>query len=123
MWPAGAGHRRRGAARRRARDARLRRHPGDRAGMTSATAGTGTPAKGLCERLDAASLLRDEGGAIRVPVLARGRLVAPAGDAVLEIREATVDRATMRPDGHWRRLILPRVDAADLLYEDPAAVR
>lgn len=91
--------------------------------MTSATAGAGSLAKGLCERLDAAGLLRDDGGAIRVPVLARGRLVAPAGDAVLEIREATVDRATMRPDGHWRRLILPRVDAADLLYEDPAAVR
>ena len=77
----------------------------------------------LCERLDTAGLLRADGDAIRVPVLARGRLVVPEGDAVLEIREATIDRATMRPDGGARRLVLPRVAAADLLYEDPGTVR
>jgi len=77
----------------------------------------------LCEHLDTAGLLRADGDAIRVPVLARGRLVVPEGDAVLEIREATIDRATMRPDGGARRLVLPRVAAADLLYEDPGTVR
>jgi len=77
----------------------------------------------LCEHLDTAGLLRADGDAIRVPVLARGRLVVPKGDAVLEIREATIDRATMRPDGGARRLVLPRVAAADLLYEDPGTVR
>src|SRR5215470_14196879 len=84
---------------------------------------TGSGAAKLGARLDASGLLRDDAGAIRIPVLVQGRLVAPRGDAVLEIREATVDRATMRPDGGGRRLILPRVDAADLLYEDPGAVR
>jgi hypothetical protein len=89
--------------------------------MTRGTTGTGRAELGA--RLDASGLLRDDAGVIRVPVLVRGRLVVPQGDAVLEIREATVDRASMRPDGGWRRLILPRVDAADLRYEDPGAVR
>jgi len=79
-------------------------------------------ARALCERLDAAGLLRDDRGTIRVPVLVRGRLLVPDGDAVLEIGETTIDRATMRPAG-GRRLALPRVAAADLLYDDPAGVR
>jgi hypothetical protein len=91
--------------------------------MTRAGAVTGAPAAAICDRLDAAGLLRDVGGTIRVPVLTRGRLVAPQGDDVLEIRERTIDRATMRPDGASRRLLLPRVDAVDLLYEDPGALR
>ena len=91
--------------------------------MSGTRTGGGVSALALCERLDAASLLRADGDAIRVPVLARGRLVVPEGDAVLEIREATIDRATMRPDGGARRLVLPRVAAADLLYEDPGTVR
>ena len=92
--------------------------------MSGARTAGRVSAAALCERLDAAGLLRSAAGdAIRVPVLARGRLVAPAGDAVLEIREATIDRATMRPDGGARRLVLPRVAAADLLYEDPGTVR
>lgn len=91
--------------------------------MTGAKSRTRASAAALCERLDAAGLLSDDGGTIRVPVLTRGRLVVPEGDAVLEIQETTIDRATMRPDGGRRRLILPRVDAADLLYEDPGAVR
>ena len=86
----------------------------------SATAGL---ASALCESLDAAGLLRDDGGEVRVPVLVRGRLVAPEGSGVVEIREATLDRATMRPDGGGRRLLLPRIEAADLLYADPGAVR
>jgi hypothetical protein len=89
----------------------------------SARIGGSVSARALCERLDAARLLRDDDGAIRVPVLARGRLIVPEGDAILEIREATIDRATMRPDGGARRLVLPRVAAADLLDEDPAALR
>jgi hypothetical protein len=80
-------------------------------------------APALCERLDGAGLLCADAGAIRVPVLVHGRLVAPAGDAVVEIRETTLDRATMRPDGGERRLVLPRVAAANLLYTDPGAVR
>jgi hypothetical protein len=80
-------------------------------------------ASGLCEQLDAAGLLRDDGGIVRVPVLARGRLRVPEGDGLLEIHEATLERATMRPDGRARRLLLPRVAAADLLYADPGAVR
>jgi len=91
--------------------------------MRSVATGTSISAPALCERLDAAGLLRDDGGTIRVPVLARGRLIVPEDPGVLEIREATIDRATMRPDGGSRRLILPRVAAADLLYEDPGAVR
>ena len=77
----------------------------------------------LCEDLDAADLLRDRAGAVRVPVLVRGRLVAPGGEAVVEVSEATIDRDTMRADGGRRRLLLPRVEAADLLYPDAAAVR
>jgi hypothetical protein len=91
--------------------------------MRGAHPGTRLSAPALCERLDAAGLLRDDGGTIRVPVLARGRLIVPEDAAVLEIREAIIDRATMRPGGGSRRLILPRVAAADLLYEDPGAVR
>jgi hypothetical protein len=87
------------------------------------SASTGIAPASLCERLDAAGLLRDDAGAVRVPVLVRGRLLAPEGDAVLEIREATVDRATMRPDGGGRRLLLPRVTAAELRYAEPGAVR
>jgi hypothetical protein len=86
----------------------------------SASIGT---AAALCESLDAAGLLRDEAGVVRVPVLVRGRLVVPDGDHVIEIREATIDRATMRRDGGGRRLRLPRVGAADVLYADPGAVR
>jgi Acyl-CoA reductase (LuxC) len=77
----------------------------------------------LCERLDAAGLLRADGDTVRVPVLVRGHLVAPAGDAVLDIEETTLDRATLRRDGGTRRLVLPRVAAADLRYADPGAVR
>ena len=91
--------------------------------MSGTRTGGSVSALALCERLDTAGLLRADGDAIRVPVLARGRLVVPEGDAVLEIREATIDRATMRPDGGARRLVLPRVAAADLLYEDPGTVR
>ena len=91
--------------------------------MSGTRTGNKVSALALCERLDTAGLLRADGDAIRVPVLARGRLVMPEGDAVLEIREATIDRATMRPDGGARRLVLPRVAAADLLYEDPGTVR
>jgi Acyl-CoA reductase (LuxC) len=91
--------------------------------MSGTRTGGSVSAIALCERLDTASLLRADDDAIRVPVLARGRLVVPEGDAVLEIREATIDRATMRPDGGARRLVLPRVAAADLLYEDPGTVR
>jgi len=91
--------------------------------MSGTRIDNGVSALTLCERLDTAGLLRADGDEIRVPVLARGRLVVPEGDAVLEIREATIDRATMRPDGDARRLVLPRVAAADLLYEDPGAVR
>ena len=91
--------------------------------MSGTRTGNRVSALALCERLDTAGLLRADGDAIRVPVLARGRLVVPEGDVVLEIREATIDRATMRPDGGARRLVLPRVAAADLLYEDPGTVR
>lgn len=91
--------------------------------MSGTRTGGSVSALALCERLDTAGLLRADGDAIRVPVLTRGRLVVPEGDAVLEIREATIDRATMRPDGGARRLVLPRVAAADLLYEDPGTVR
>ena len=91
--------------------------------MSGTRTGGSVSALALCERLNTAGLLRADGDAIRVPVLARGRLVVPEGDAVLEIREATIDRATMRPDGGARRLVLPRVAAADLLYEDPGTVR
>ena len=91
--------------------------------MSGARTGGRVSALALCERLDTADLLRVDGDAVRVPVLARGRLVVPEGDAVLEIREATIDRATMRPDGGARRLVLPRVAAADLLYEDPGTIR
>ena len=91
--------------------------------MSGTRTGGSVSALALCERLDTAGLLRADGDAIRVPVLARGRLVVPEGDVVLEIREATIDRATMRPDGGARRLVLPRVAAADLLYEDPGTVR
>jgi hypothetical protein len=80
-------------------------------------------APGPCDRLDRAGLLCADAGVIRVPVLLRGRLVAPEGDAVIEILESTIDRATMRADGGVRRLRLPRVAAADLTYPDPAAVR
>jgi acyl-CoA reductase LuxC len=82
----------------------------------------GVAARALCERLDAAGLLRDDRGTIRVPVLVRGRMLVPDADAVLEVGETTIDRATMRPAG-GRRLVLPRVGAADLLYHDPAGVR
>jgi len=91
--------------------------------MSGTRTGNKVSALALCERLDTAGLLRADSDVIRVPVLARGRLVVPEGDAVLEIREATIDRATMRPDGGARRLVLPRVAAADLLYEDPGTVR
>jgi Acyl-CoA reductase (LuxC) len=77
----------------------------------------------LCDGLDRARLLCVDAGVIRVPVLIRGRLVMPEGDAVIEIVETTIDRATMRADGGVRRLLLPRVAAADLTYSDPAAVR
>jgi hypothetical protein len=77
----------------------------------------------LCDELDRAGLLCADADAIRVPVLTRGRLVVPEGDAVIAIVEATIDRATMRADGGVRRLVLPRVAAADLTYPDPAAVR
>jgi hypothetical protein len=80
-------------------------------------------ASDLCEGLDRAGLLCAGAPVIRVPVLTRGRLVVPAGDAVIEIVEPTIDRATMRADGGVRRLQLPRVAAADLTYPDPAAVR
>ena len=52
----------------------------------------------VCDRLDAAGLLRDDAGVVRVPVLVRGRLVVPEAGGVLEIREPTLDRATMRAD-------------------------
>ena len=91
--------------------------------MSGTRTGGRVSALALCGRLDTAGLLRADGDVIRVPVLARGRLVVPEGDAVLEIREATIDRTTMRPDGGARRLVLPRVAAADLLYEDPGTVR
>jgi acyl-CoA reductase LuxC len=91
--------------------------------VTATRTGHGVPAAELCDRLDRAGLLRADGDAVRVPVLVRGRLVAPEGDAVVEIREATIDRATMRANGGARRLLLPRIAAADLLYEDPAMVR
>jgi acyl-CoA reductase LuxC len=81
-----------------------------------------TPAA-VCDRLDAAGLLRHDAGVVRVPVLVRGRLVVPGAGGVLEIREPTLDRATMRADGGARRLVLPRIAAADLLYADPGAVR
>ena len=77
----------------------------------------------LCEALDRAGLLCADAGVIRVPVLTRGRLVAPEGDGVIEIVEPTIDRATMRVDGGVRRLRLPLVAAADLTYRDPATVR
>jgi len=80
-------------------------------------------ASGLCDGLDRAGLLRADAGVIRVPVLTRGRLLVPEGDAVIEIVESTIDRATMRADGGVRRLLLPRVAAADLTYPDPASVR
>jgi Acyl-CoA reductase (LuxC) len=80
-------------------------------------------APNLCDELDRARLLCADAGVIRVPVLTRGRLVVPEGDAVIEIVETTIDRATMRADGGVRRLRLPRVAAADLTYPDPAAVR
>lgn len=82
------------------------------------------PVASPCDRLDAAGLLCDDGGTVRVPVLVRGRLVAPArDDDGLELREATIDRARMRPDGRSRLLRLPRVGAPELLYDDPGAVR
>ena len=107
----------------------------------------------IVEALDREGLLCPlEGGLVRVPHLVRGRLVAPpaigadearaalaaagpgatyarvaaregrAGAQVL--RETLVDRATMRAraDGD-RVLVLPDVDAAALLYEDPGAER
>lgn len=77
----------------------------------------------LCDGLDRARLLCADAGVIRVPVLTRGRLVMPEGDAVIEIVETTIDRTTMRADGGVRRLLLPRVAAADLTYSDPATVR
>jgi hypothetical protein len=77
----------------------------------------------LCAALDRARLLCADAGVIQVPVLTRGRLVAPEGDTVIEIIETTIDRATMRPDGGVRRLRLPCVAAADLTYPDPGAVR
>ena len=80
-------------------------------------------AQSLCDGLDRAGLLCADGGVIRVPVLIRGRLVMPESDAVIEIVETTIDRATMRADGGLRRLLLPRVAAADLTYSDPATVR
>ena len=80
-------------------------------------------APGLCDHLDRTGLLRAEAGVIRVPVLIRGRLAVPEGDAVVDLVETTIDRATMRPDGGVRRLQLPRVAAADLTYPDPATVR
>ena len=80
-------------------------------------------APGLCDDLDRMRLLRADAGVIRVPVLIRGRLVVPEGDAVVDLVETTIDRATMRPDGGVRRLQLPRVAAADLTYPDPATVR
>ena len=78
---------------------------------------------GLCDGLDRAGLLCADAGVIQVPVLTRGRLVVPEGDAVIEVVETTIDRATMRADGGVRRLRLPRVAAADLTYSDPAPVR
>jgi hypothetical protein len=83
----------------------------------------GVSARALCERLDGAGLLCDDRGTIRVPVLVRGRLVVPPDDDVIEIGETTIDRASMRPTGGARRLVLPRVATADLLYHDPAGVR
>ena len=77
----------------------------------------------LCEGLDRAGLLCVDAGVIRVPVLTRGRLVVPEGDAVIEIVEPTIDRTTMRADGGVRRLRLPRVAATDLNYPDPSTVR
>ena len=77
----------------------------------------------VCDRLDQAGLLYADAGVIRVPVLTRGRLVVPEGDAVIELAEPTIDRTTMRVDGGVRRLRLPRVAAADLTYSHPAMVR
>jgi hypothetical protein len=107
----------------------------------------------IVEALDREGLLCPlEGGLVRVPHLVRGRLVAPppigadearaalatvgpgatyarvapreerAGAQVL--RETLVDRATMRARaGDDRVLVLPDVDAASLLYEDPGGER
>jgi Acyl-CoA reductase (LuxC) len=80
-------------------------------------------APNLCDGLDRAGLLCADADVIRVPVLARGRLIVPESDAVIEIVETTIDRATMRADGGVRRLRLPRVAATDLTYRDPASVR
>ena len=73
----------------------------------------------VCDRLDAAGLLRDDAGVVRVPVLVRGRLVVPEAGGVLEIREPTLDRATMRADGGARRLVLPHPSRGTLLLEAP----
>ena len=106
----------------------------------------------IVEALDRAGLLCPlDGGLVRVPHLVRGRLVAPppigadearaalatagpgatyarvagrderAGAQVL--REALVDRATMRARADDRVLVLPDVDAASLLYKDPSGER
>ncbi len=93
--------------------------------------------KALCESLH---LLHDDAGVVRVPMLVKGKIVAPPkvtreqidaafagkGDdvtyAALEsaqvLREPIIDRKTMQHTGAWQYQVLARVEPLDLIERD-----
>src|SRR5947209_12507218 len=93
--------------------------------------------RSLCESLH---LLHDDGGVVRVPMLVKGKIVAPpkiARDAIIAafegkpddvthvnlenaqvLREPIIDRKTMQHTGAWQYQVLARLDPLALIERD-----
>jgi hypothetical protein len=91
--------------------------------------------KDICEKLH---LLFDDGDLVRVPMLVKGKIVAPpkvtreeieaafagtdATHVTLEhaqvLREPIIDRATMQETGAWQYQVLARLDPLELIERD-----